>query len=212
MTIEEGSISANGLEFAYLAAGAPEARLALCLHGFPDTAHTYRHLLPALAGAGYRAVAPWMRGYAPTQVPADVLYQPAALSLDALALADALAPGDHPAVLIGHDWGAIGAYGAVAHRPERFQRFVAMSVPHRAVLAGRMFMSPAQLKRSWYIFFFQLPLAEMGVSANDYALIDKLWRDWSPGYEPPPDYLRAVKDTWPPPAGSMPPSATTATC
>ncbi|HET7720260.1 MAG TPA: alpha/beta fold hydrolase, partial [Acidimicrobiales bacterium] len=189
------------VEFAYLEEGPPDGPLALCLHGFPDHAGTWSSLLAELAAAGFHAVAPWMRGYAPTPVPADELYQPAALSLDALALADALAPGDHPAVLIGHDWGAIGAYGAVAHRPERFQRLVAMSVPHRAALAGRMFTSPAQLKRSWYIFLFQLPVAEMAVTANDFALIDKLWRDWSPGFEPPPDHLRAVKDILAAPGG-----------
>jgi pimeloyl-ACP methyl ester carboxylesterase len=196
-----GIEGAEPLEFAYLEEGPADGPLALCLHGFPDHAPTWTALVRDLADAGFHAVAPWMRGYAPTQVPPDGLYQPAALSLDALALADALAPGDHPAVLIGHDWGAIGAYGAVAHRPERFGRLVAMSVPHRAVLAGRMFTSPAQLKRSWYIFFFQLPLAEMGISANDYALIDKLWRDWSPGFEPPPDHLRAVKDILAAPGG-----------
>ena len=69
MTITEGRISANGVEFGYLETG--EGPLALCLHGFPDSAWTWRHLLPALADAGYRAVAPFMRGYAPTSVPAD---------------------------------------------------------------------------------------------------------------------------------------------
>jgi pimeloyl-ACP methyl ester carboxylesterase len=112
-----------------------------------------------------------------------------------VALADALAPAGHPAVLIGHDWGAICSYGATVHRPDRFQRLVAMSVPHGATLGLRLFTDPAQLKRSWYIFFFQLPLAEMGVTANDFAVIDKLWRDWSPGYEPPPGYLAALKET-----------------
>ncbi|MGW2200332.1 alpha/beta fold hydrolase, partial [Streptosporangium sp. NPDC001682] len=63
------TVTANGVEFAYLSAG--EGPLALCLHGFPDTAHTWRHLLPELAGRGYRAVAPFMRGYAPTSIPAD---------------------------------------------------------------------------------------------------------------------------------------------
>ena len=189
------------VEFAYLEDGPADGPLALCLHGFPDVAPTWVALLEELAQAGFHAVAPWMRGYAPTAVPADGLYQPAALSLDALALADTLAPGDRPAVLIGHDWGAIAAYGAVAHRPERFQRLVAMSVPHRASLAARMFMSPAQLKRSWYVFFFQLPLAEMAVSANDFAVIDQLWRDWSPGYEAPADHLRAVKGAFASPGG-----------
>jgi pimeloyl-ACP methyl ester carboxylesterase len=182
------------IEFAYLEAGPADGPLALCLHGFPDHAPTWNALLSELAAAGFHAVAPWMRGYAPTPVPPDELYQPAALSLDALALADALAPGDHPAVLIGHDWGAVAAHGAAAHRPDRWSRLVTMSVPHGAALAGRMFTTPAQIKRSWYMYFFQLPLAEMAASVNDYAFIDKLWRDWSPGWDAPVDHLRAVKD------------------
>jgi pimeloyl-ACP methyl ester carboxylesterase len=140
-----------------------------------------------------------MRGYAPTAVPADGRYQTAALSLDALALADALAPADEigpgdEAVLIGHDWGAICSYGAVVHRPERFRRMVTMSVPHRASLA-RLFATPSQLKRSWYMFFFQHPLAEMSVSADDFAFIDMLWRDWSPGFEPPAGHLQGLKES-----------------
>jgi pimeloyl-ACP methyl ester carboxylesterase len=152
-------------------------------------------LLGELAAAGFHAVAPWMRGYPPTAVPTDGLYQPAALSLDAVALADALAPVDRPAMLVGHDWGAIAAYGAVVHRPDRFARLVTMSVPHRASLTARMVTSPAQLKRSWYMFFFQVPLAEHAVAFNDFALIEHLWRDWSPGFEPAAEYLRGVKDT-----------------
>ena len=186
---------AEPLEFAYLEDGPTDGPLALCLHGFPDHAPTWTALLGDLAEAGFHAVAPWMRGYAPTAVPADGLYQPAALSLDALALADHFAPGDRPAVLVGHDWGAIGAYGAVVHRPDRFTRLVAMSVPHRAALMARMVTSPAQLKRSWYVFFFQMPLAEHAVRFNDLALIERLWRDWSPTYEVPDEYLRGVKES-----------------
>jgi pimeloyl-ACP methyl ester carboxylesterase len=196
-----GIEGAGPVEFAYLEDGPADGPLALCLHGFPDHAPTWTALLGDLAAAGFHAVAPWMRGYAPTAVPADGLYQAAALSLDAVALTDALAPGDRSAVLVGHDWGAIGAYGAVNHRPDRFSRLVTMSVPHRVSLGARMFTSPAQLKRSWYMFFFQLPLADMAVQANDFALIDKLWRDWSPGYEPPADYLRAIKDILAAPGG-----------
>jgi pimeloyl-ACP methyl ester carboxylesterase len=190
-----GIEGAQPLEVAYLEDGPADGPLALCLHGFPDHAPTWTALLADLAAAGFHAVAPWMRGYAPTAVPADGLYQSAALSLDAVTLADALAPPDHPAVLIGHDWGAICSYGATAQRPDRFQKLVAMSVPHGATLGLRLLMMPAQLKRSWYTFFFLLPLADMAVSANDFALIDKLWRDWSPGYEAPADHLRAVKET-----------------
>jgi pimeloyl-ACP methyl ester carboxylesterase len=190
-----GIEGAEPLEVAYLEDGPADGPLALCLHGFPDHAPTWTALLSDLAAAGFHAVAPWMRGYAPTAVPADGRYQSAALALDALALADALAPGDHPAVLVGHDWGAIAAYPAVVHRPDRFQRLVAMSVPHPAVLAARFFTNPAQLKRSWYTFFFQLPLAGMVVEGAEFALVDVLWRDWSPGFDPPADHLRGVKET-----------------
>jgi len=190
-----GIEGAQPIEFAYLEDGPADGPLALCLHGFPDHAPTWHALLGELAGAGFHAVAPWMRGYAPTAVPADGLYQPAALSLDAIALADAFAPGGTPAVLVGHDWGAIAAYGAAVHRPDRFRRLVALAVPHRAALAARLFTTPVQLKRSWYMYFFQLPLAPMAVQANDFAVIDKLWSDWSPSFEPPDGYLKALKET-----------------
>src|SRR5258706_4524759 len=93
-------VTANGLEFAALAEGPDDGPLALCLHGFPDSAHTWRHLLPELAAAGFRAVAPWMRGYAPTAVPADGSYGTGALAADARALHEALG-GDEGAVPIG---------------------------------------------------------------------------------------------------------------
>src|SRR5947209_19249834 len=107
------TVKANGVGFEYLEDGPPDGPLALCLHGLPDTARTWRHLLPELAAAGFHAVAPWMRGYAPTEVPADGRYQTGALVADAIALHDGLG-GDGRAALIGHDWGAIAAYGAAS--------------------------------------------------------------------------------------------------
>src|SRR3954470_17433937 len=109
MDLSEGRIEANGLTFGYLEAGPADGPLALCLHGFPDTAHTWRHLMPVLVDAGFHAVAPFMRGYAPTDVPADGAYSIGALAMDACALHDVLGGGDD-AVLIGHDWGAATAY------------------------------------------------------------------------------------------------------
>jgi pimeloyl-ACP methyl ester carboxylesterase len=190
-TINQGSVEANGLTFAYLAAGAPDAPLALCLHGFPDSAWTWRHLLPLLAAEGYRAVAPWMRGYAPTTVPDDGHYQSAVLALDACALHDALG-GGVDAVLVGHDWGALTGYAAVHHPSTPWRRLVTMAVPPPAALAGAFF-SYDQLRRSWYMFFFQHPLAEMAVPMDDLAFIDRLWADWSPGYDAADD-LPHVKD------------------
>jgi pimeloyl-ACP methyl ester carboxylesterase len=191
VTPTQSSIAANGLNFAYLEDGPADGPLALCLHGFPDSAWTYRFLLPELAEAGFHAVAPWMRGYAPTEVPADGRYQTGALVADANALHDALG-GDGRAVLVGHDWGTAGVYGGLSSAPERWARGVAMAVPPFAAVAGGL-LSFRQLKRSWYMFFFQSPLAEMAVSADDLDFIDGLWADWSPGYDGHEDVAH-VKD------------------
>ncbi|XRQ12805.1 alpha/beta fold hydrolase [Actinomadura welshii] len=173
--ITTGSVTANGLDFGYLAAGPADGPLALLLHGFPDSAHTWRHLMPALAPAGHRAVAPFMRGYAPTAVPEDGAYQSGALAADAIALHEALGGGPDAAV-IGHDWGAFAAYGAANAAPDRWRRAVAMSVPPISVMTSAFF-DYEQLKRSFYIFVFQTPLAE---AALDRAFVEGLWRDWSP--------------------------------
>ncbi|HUY21290.1 MAG TPA: alpha/beta hydrolase [Acidimicrobiales bacterium] len=174
-------VTVNGIAFSYLEAGPAAGPLALCLHGFPDTAHTWRHLMPALADAGYHVVAPWMRGYAPTAVPTDGVYQVGALASDACALHGALG-GDGDAVVIGHDWGAYAAYGAAVLHPDRWRRVVAMAVPPLAASA-ESFFTYAQLKRSFYVFLFQLPMAEMAVAADGLAFLDHLWADWSPGYD-----------------------------
>jgi pimeloyl-ACP methyl ester carboxylesterase len=134
-----------------------------------------------LANAGYHAVAPFMRGYSPTAVPEDGCYQTAALSADAVALHQALG-GDSRAVLIGHDWGAPAVYGAALMAPDRWRRVVGMAVPPGPALGAAFLGNLEQLKRSWYMFFFQHPLADFVTGANDLAFIDMLWRDWSPGF------------------------------
>lgn len=179
--MEAGTVVAHGLEFTYFHDGPADGPLALCLHGFPDTAHTWRHLLPLLAGAGFHAVAPFQRGYAPTEVPADARYDTGTLAVDACELHDALG-GDGDAVLIGHDWGAFATYGAAAAEPDRWRRTVACAVAPQASMAERFF-DYDQLRRSWYVFLFQTALAEHAVSRDDLAFFDRLWAEWSPAYE-----------------------------
>ena len=144
MEIQQDSVKANGLTFGALTCGE-SGPLALCLHGFPDCAHTFRHLLPGLAAAGFRAVAPWLRGYAPTGIPENGDFSIATLAADANALHDALG-GDSDAVLIGHDWGAEAAYGAAAHAPHRWRRLVTLAVPP-AALDEVLYGDYEQLKR-----------------------------------------------------------------
>lgn len=188
--VRRRNVTANGIEFAVLEAG--EGPLALCLHGFPDTAHTWRHLLPALANAGYRAAAPFMRGYAPSGLGADGVYGLGALVADAIALHDALG-GDGEAVLIGHDWGAEAAYGAAAHAPTRWRRVVTIAIPPRRMDA-KLFADYEQSKRFSYLSVLAQPDAAAAVAAREMEFLDRLWRDWSPGYDASAD-LAAVKSS-----------------
>ena len=173
-------VSANGTDFSYLECGT--GKLALLLHGFPDTAQTWRHLMPQLAEMGYRVVAPFMRGYAPSAVPSDGCYQTAMLARDANALHENLG-GDSEAIIIGHDWGAPSCYGAAIDAPTRWHRVVGMAVPPTAALGMAFVQNLEQIKKSWYMFFFQHGLADLVVGANNHAFIEMLWRDWSPGYD-----------------------------
>jgi pimeloyl-ACP methyl ester carboxylesterase len=179
MSITTAQVAANGLEFTYRTVG--EGPLALCLHGFPDSPRTWDHLLPALADAGYRAVAPYLRGYAPTSIPADGIYQMGAVATDANALHETLG-GDGDAVLIGHDWGALASYAVANHQPDRWRRVVTASVPPPNTLT-QGFFSYDQLRKSWYMFFFGSALADLVVPQNDLEFIDRLWQDWSPGFD-----------------------------
>ena len=190
--LRAATVHANDLEFGVLETGS--GPLALCLHGFPDTAHTWRHLLPALADAGFHAVAPFMRGYAPTAVPADGAYQLGALIADAVALHEVLG-GDGDAVLIGHDWGAEAAYGAAAYAPDRWRRLVTLAVPP-ASLDPVLFSDYDQLKRFFYLFLFRDPLgfADALVASDQMSFLDRLWHDWSPGYDADEDLAR-VKES-----------------
>jgi pimeloyl-ACP methyl ester carboxylesterase len=144
-----------------------------------------------LADAGFRAVAPFMRGYAPTSTPADGCFELGALVADAVALHDVLG-ADESAVLIGHDWGAEAAYGAGAFAPERWRRLVTLAIPPLS-LDAQMFTDYEQLKRFFYLFFFESsPNAEAVVAADNMAFLDRLWADWSPGYDATVD-LQYVK-------------------
>lgn len=156
--------------------------LAICFHGFPDTAHSWRHLMPALESSGYRVVAPHLRGYAPSSLSKTGMYQTGASAVDACALHEHFG-GDARAALVGHDWGAQIVYGAASYQPARWAKVVAMAVPPGNALPHALFTNAAQLKRSWYMFFFQHRIADHVVASDEFAFLDMLWNDWSPGYD-----------------------------
>ena len=187
--MREQLLDAGEIEFGLLVDGPEDGELALCWHGFPDSAWTWRELLPALAAEGYRAVAPYLRGYEPTSLAPDGDYTLAALARDATALHELLGNG-RPAVLVGHDWGAAVVYTALLQEPERWRKAIALSVPLTGARALDLF-SHEQMRRSWYSFLFQLPVAEAIASADDLGLVDRLWADWSPGFDGREDIRRA---------------------
>lgn len=187
--MKAGTVTARGMTFHTLEEG--EGPLVLCLHGFPDSLRSFRHQLPALAAAGYRAVAPAMRGYAPTGAAPDGHYQTAALGLDAVALIEALGYDD--AVVFGHDWGALAAYGAALAAPNRVRKLVSAAVPYGAQVSAAFMSSYDQQRRSWYMFFFQTPFADVALAHDDYAFLERLWRDWSPGWRYPAEEIEALK-------------------
>lgn len=176
--------------------GPADAPIALCLHGFPDTAYGWRKVAPRLVSSGWRVVAPFMRGYAPSSIPTDGSYHIGALMDDALRVR-AAAGGTERDVVIGHDWGAMAAAGLAALPDTPFAKAVIMSVPPVGAFRpfgqvperGRLLRQiPPQLVRSWYISYFQLPwLPERSAS----WVLPLLWRRWSPGYRADED-LRHV--------------------
>jgi pimeloyl-ACP methyl ester carboxylesterase len=175
-------VSAPTVQLRALTWGPQDGPIALCLHGFPDTAYGFRRLAPHLVDAGYRVIAPFMRGYVPSSLPADRAYHLGALMDDALRVRAASNPTDDD-VVIGHDWGAVAATGLAAMPDSPFHKAVVMSVPPAATLrkptAGLLRLLPAQLARSWYISYFQLPFAPERSGA---WIVPLLWRRWSPGY------------------------------
>lgn len=175
-------VSAPEVQLRALTWGPQDAPMALCLHGFPDSAYGFRKLAPHLVAAGYRVVAPFMRGYVPSSLPSDRAYHLGALMDDALRVRAASGPGDAD-VVIGHDWGAAVAAGLAAMPDSPFRRAVVMSVPPAAILrtrgSGLLRKVPRQLLRSWYMGYFQLPFLP---ERSQSWIVPLLWRRWSPGY------------------------------
>jgi pimeloyl-ACP methyl ester carboxylesterase len=172
----------SDVNLAYDTYGPPDGPLVMCLHGFPDTSNTFRLMAPFFGHLGYRVVVPAMRGYAPSSLATSGDYHVSALADDANQLHEFL-EGDERAVLVGHDWGAFATYVATNREPARWHRAIAMAVPPLAVVA-RSFARYEQLHASWYMFFFQSPLAENVVAFDDLAFLHELWRAWSPQYDP----------------------------
>jgi pimeloyl-ACP methyl ester carboxylesterase len=192
--MRETHIDLPAVRLTALTWGEQEGPLAVLLHGFPDTAHTWRHLAPVLADAGWHVVAPFLRGYAPSGVPTDGSGHVAALMSDAVGVHAAMGGGSD-AVLVGHDWGGITANALAAHTDSPFSRVVSLAVPpFPAMRSLRLVRAlPRQVRNSWYVGFNQVPLLPELVLER---YVRRLWRDWAPGYDATED-LRHVSAALP---------------
>jgi epoxide hydrolase 4 len=149
--------------------------LVLLLHGFPECWVTWRNQMPALAAAGFRAVAPDLRGYGKSDKPRDLdAYRIEVLARDVARLVEAL--GEKRAHVVGHDWGGAAAWHFAMWHPERLDRLAILNAPHPAPLA-RALKGPRQILRGSHALFFQIPwLPEAVLRAGDFFLLRQLFR------------------------------------
>ena len=186
------TLKSGDLEFTAVEQG--EGPLVLCLHGFPDCYHSFRHQLPFLADHGYRSVSVSLRGYEPSSQPSNGDYSLESIASDIVAFIDQL--GEDKAHLIGHDWGAAITYTAGAAAPECFHSLTTMAVPHSGRFVNEAFFKPKQALLSWYMLFFQLRgIADYIVKRDDFAFIRWLWRVWSPNWQIEESVITEVIDT-----------------
>jgi epoxide hydrolase A/B len=187
-------VESNGIRMRIAEMGS--GPLVLLLHGWPESWYSWRHQLPAIAAAGFHAVAPDMRGYGKTDKPAAVdEYDIHHLTADVAGLVDAL--GEKTAVLIGHDWGAIVAWNAMLLHPDRFTALIAMSVPY----GGRPAVSPIDSWRKaygenfFYILYFQeAAVAEAEFDRDPRGILSRLYLSPDSPRQPPAvtDRLRSA--------------------
>jgi len=184
-TNDPSFVDANGVRFAYLEEGS--GPLVLLVHGFPDTAHTWDEIRPKIAAAGYRVVAPFTRGYYPTEIPADGKYDIVTLGTDLLALITAL--GERDAILVGHDWGGAAVHAAAQLDPTKVRLLVTVAIPHP--LAVRPVPRVAWGAR--HFLAFQLPGAVERFSARGFEGVDTLVRRWSPTWKFTPNDTARIR-------------------
>ena len=167
--VEHAYIETNGIRLHVAQAGPADGPLVILLHGFPEFWYGWRRQIEPLARAGYRVWAPDQRGYNLSDKPQGLAaYDIAELARDVVGLIDA--SGRQKCFLAGHDWGAAVAWTVAQSYPERIEKLAILNVPHPAVMFRTLRSSPAQLRKSWYMFFFQIPLLpEAMLRANDWA-------------------------------------------
>lgn len=169
----------TGLRLHVVEAGPADAPLCVLLHGWPESSYAWRHQIAPLAAAGLRVVAPDQRGYGRSDKPRGIgAYRLDRLAADVVDVIQAL--GRERAHVVGHDWGGNVAWYLAAAWPERVERLAILNVPHPAVMLRHLRTNPAQMRRSWYMFYFQLPgLPEWSLRRRDWRNLKRILRGGS---------------------------------
>ena len=186
----------NGIALHVVLAGPASGKPLILLHGFPEFWFAWRRQIDHFVSAGYRVIVPDQRGYNLSDKPAGIAnYSIDLLARDVVSVLDTVAASK--AFVVGHDWGAAVTWYLAARYSDRVSRTAMLSVPHLRVFIKNLITNTAQLRRSWYIFFFQLPwLPEFILRRRDWALLIRVLRDTSrPGVFSDPD-LDHYKESW----------------
>src|SRR5919108_2249250 len=175
-------ISTNGVKLHVVQAGSLDGKLLIFLHGFPEFWFGWRHQIDFFAQQGFRVWVPDQRGYNLSDKPKGLdAYNIDQLAGDVVGLIDAA--NVKKAYIVGHDWGASVAWWTAITYPERVERLVILNVPHPVVMRKKLQSSFAQLRKSWYIFFFQLSwLPEALARMNNFsAVVQSMQNSSRPG-------------------------------
>jgi pimeloyl-ACP methyl ester carboxylesterase len=176
-------VKTSALKMAYEAGGPRGGKPVILIHGWPDSPRTFDKVLPMLHGAGYRTIAPYLRGFGPTTFRSPMFGrkprrtgQPVALAQDIIDLADALKLKSFD--LVGHDWGARTAYALAALFPRKLERMVTIAVPF--VPGSPKPPAPSMAQAAWYQWFFDTPIGQRSFREDPTAFCRRMWDTWSP--------------------------------
>jgi len=175
-------------ELSWLVSRGGSGPPVFLVHGFPDTPYSFRYQVGVLMSAGFEVIVPFLPGYHPSSLARGKNYRAGNLGRDFASLIKTL--GYEQVYFLGHDWGGIAGYQVAVEHPERIRKLVTVSIPQARGLSAADF---AQLKRSRYMLFLQLPGSTALVRRNNFAWIDRLYREWSPGWNDNTEHIRAAK-------------------
>jgi pimeloyl-ACP methyl ester carboxylesterase len=180
--LEHKMVSTNGINLHVVFAGPENGKPVILLHGFPEFWRGWLKQIEPLANAGYHVIVPDQRGYNLSDKPKGVSsYHIDTLAKDIISLIDAV--GQEKAIVIGHDWGAAVAWHLATHYPKRVEKLGILNVPNPTIMVQTLRTSLTQLRKSWYMFFFQIPwLPEWGLGRNNaQGAVELLRRSSNPG-------------------------------